>query len=186
MKLSPREFNYLPRCLQGFFFGAISILQLFSCLKLLKQSNINPTTGIYCDIFSMYLQLYASRNGPYRGRNILFYGLCVLYIPYVGRVLLLTQRLIWLKISKLPVKDVHIQEELHMDGSEFFPRASRFNFGVRKLLYPYEYRGIGAALSSYITKSRFIIEVSDAQRTLRPLTKKMISFGSTSIWPRWE
>ena len=40
---------------------------------------MTPTTGIYSGIFAIHLKLYTSRNGPDRGRNILFYCLCVLY-----------------------------------------------------------------------------------------------------------
>ena len=88
MKLDTGDFDYFGRCLQGFFFGTILILQLLSCLKLLKQSNINPT-GIYSGIFSMY------EMAPIGG-GISFFMVFVYYISYVGLVLLLRQRILCL------------------------------------------------------------------------------------------
>ena len=77
MKLHSTAFDrYLRTCVEGFFYGMISILSP----KLLKQPNITPVPGFYSGIFIMYLHYNASRKDVNKGSNIIFYALCLLYV----------------------------------------------------------------------------------------------------------
>ena len=77
---------YLGVCLEGFFFGAISVLQL-PC-PFLRKSNI-PTPsfpGLYSGIFALYIQCHASRTDAVKANNILFYLLCCLYFLSIATI----------------------------------------------------------------------------------------------------
>jgi len=72
--------RYLATCLEGLFYGMISILGLSH--PLLKQFKFYPVPGLYCGIFAMYFQYHASIKGT---KNMLpFYALSVLYLLSTG------------------------------------------------------------------------------------------------------
>ena len=76
MELILRDFYYLGRCLEGFFFGMMSV----NCqTQITKAVQHCPIPGLYSGIFAMYLQHYRSQQSTNRAKNILFYALCVLY-----------------------------------------------------------------------------------------------------------
>ena len=77
MELTFIEFDYLGRCLEGFFFGMISVAK--PKLLLAKAVQRCAIPGIYSGIFAMYLQHRGSQQGTDRAKNILFYALWVLY-----------------------------------------------------------------------------------------------------------
>ena len=77
MELTPSNFVYLGRCLEGFFFGMISVAK--PKLLLAKAVQRCAIPGIYSGIFAMYLQHRGSQQGTDRAKNILFYALWVLY-----------------------------------------------------------------------------------------------------------
>ena len=61
-------------CLEGFFFGTISLSSQGPVVKAVQHSLI---LGLYSGIFAMYLH-HGSQSTD-RARNILFYALCLLY-----------------------------------------------------------------------------------------------------------
>jgi len=66
-------------CLEGFFFGEISVLQVTS-LSQEFQNHFIP--GLYSGIFALHLQMYASRKetDDSSKQNIVFHALWVLYV----------------------------------------------------------------------------------------------------------
>ena len=76
---------YFGVCLEGFLFGAISLLQLPR--PLLKQSKIPPPSfpGLYSGIFALYIQCHASRD-TVKENKILFYVLCFLYVLSIATI----------------------------------------------------------------------------------------------------
>ena len=42
-------------CLEGFFYGKISILCVLTCITLAKEVQLFPGQGLYSGIFAMYL-----------------------------------------------------------------------------------------------------------------------------------
>ncbi|KAF8797777.1 hypothetical protein BYT27DRAFT_7265331 [Phlegmacium glaucopus] len=62
MELTPGDFDFIGRCLEGFFYG------------------------IYSGIFAMYLQHWSSQKGNCRTKKIIFYALCTLYVLTVAIV----------------------------------------------------------------------------------------------------
>ena len=77
---------YLGTCLEGFLFGAISVLQLPR--PLLKKSNIySPLPsfpGLYSGIFALHIHCHASRTDT--ANNIFFYFLCFLYALSIATI----------------------------------------------------------------------------------------------------
>jgi hypothetical protein len=74
MHLTQGDFTYLGLCLEGFFFGAISVLQV---TPFLRSFFIIP--GLYSGIFTLHLQIHA-KEADSRKRNIVFHALWVLYL----------------------------------------------------------------------------------------------------------
>ena len=62
-------------CLEGFFFGTISLNSQGQVAKAVQRF---PILGLYSGIFAVYLQHHGSQSTD-RARNILFYALCLLY-----------------------------------------------------------------------------------------------------------
>lgn len=89
--------RYVGLCLEGFFYGTTSVLQL-SRFSLLKQSNIMAPSlcrllfilGLYSGILVMYLQYYVKQgaNAGAKRDKILFYALCFLYVLSVAGIVL--------------------------------------------------------------------------------------------------
>ena len=63
-------------CLEGFFFGKISVI-LALTLNLAKEVQLFLALGIYSGIFAMYLQCPLKES---RTAAIVFYVLCLLYV----------------------------------------------------------------------------------------------------------
>ena len=78
MYLNTANFDFLAKCLEGFFFGAQYVPA--SKLLLTNKPNITLFPGIYSGVFIMYLQYYGSKKGASKGNNTLFYALCLLYL----------------------------------------------------------------------------------------------------------
>ena len=78
MELTYTNFYYLGSCLEGFFFGMISV-DCQTKLPFAKAVQHCAITGIYSGIFVMYLQHRGSQQNTHRVNNILFYALWVLY-----------------------------------------------------------------------------------------------------------
>ena len=76
MELDLTDFHRLELCLEGFFFGTISV---YSQPKVAKALQNCPIPGIYSGIFAMYLQHNRSQKRTDKARNILFYALWILY-----------------------------------------------------------------------------------------------------------
>ena len=68
----------LGACLQGFFFGAISIVQL-PCFFLRFQITLS---GIYSGLYAMHLHYQVSNKET--KQNLTFYALCLLYVSSVA------------------------------------------------------------------------------------------------------
>ena len=88
--ITPAAFLYFARCLEGFFFGTISVN--LSPPKLLKLPNIPPIpnlTGLFSGIFAMYLGHHGSRQSIDKEKKILFYALWVCYVLYLRLPILL-------------------------------------------------------------------------------------------------
>ena len=76
MELNWTDYHYLGHCLQGFFFGKISV----TCqAQIAKAVQYRPIPGLYSGIFAIYLQYRESQKGSYEAKNIIFYALCMLY-----------------------------------------------------------------------------------------------------------
>ena len=72
MEFSSTDFNYLGMCVEGFFFGKISV----NCqAQVTKVVQYCPIPGLYSGIFTMYLQHHESQESTDRAKNILFYAL---------------------------------------------------------------------------------------------------------------
>ena len=63
-------------CLEGFFFGMISVNYQAQIAKAVQHF---PIPGLYSGIFAIYLQHCASQQSADRAKNILFYALWMLY-----------------------------------------------------------------------------------------------------------
>ena len=76
MELTFPELSCLGRCLEGFFFGTISV----SCqAQVAKVVQHFPIPGLYSGIFAMYLQHHGSPQRTEKTKSILFYALSVVY-----------------------------------------------------------------------------------------------------------
>ena len=75
LDLTAFKLHPLGLCLEGFFFGTIS---LNSQGQVAKAVEYCPILGLYSWIFAMYLQNHGSPSTD-RARNIIFYALCLLY-----------------------------------------------------------------------------------------------------------
>ena len=68
---------FIGLCLEGFFYGNISILCALTC-TLAKEVQIFPCLlGLYSGIFAIYLQCHLKES---RTAIIVFYVLCLLYV----------------------------------------------------------------------------------------------------------
>src|ERR1700735_5350564 len=76
MELDLKDCERLAKCLEGFFFGTISVN---SHAQVAKAVQHYPIPGLYSGIFAMYLQHHGSQQSTDKAKNILFYALCVLY-----------------------------------------------------------------------------------------------------------
>jgi hypothetical protein len=78
------ELDVVDLCLEGFFFGKISVLcALNYTLAKEVQSFLGRGLGIYSGIFAMYLQCPLKES---RTANIVFYVLCLLYVLSMANV----------------------------------------------------------------------------------------------------
>lgn len=76
--ITRRESFFSGLCLEGFFFGKISVLcALASSCILAKKSNYSPGPGIYSGIFALYLRCLSDKS---RTTTILSYALITLYV----------------------------------------------------------------------------------------------------------
>ena len=78
MELTFVDFIYIiGTCLEGFFFGTISV----SCAQVTLAKTVQhfPIPGLYSGIFALYLQHHGSQQSAGRAKNIVFYALWVLY-----------------------------------------------------------------------------------------------------------
>ena len=73
MELTSTDFGILGFCLEGFFFGTISVNSQAQVAKAVEHC---PIPGLYSGIFAIYLQHHQSTD---KAKNILFYALSVLY-----------------------------------------------------------------------------------------------------------
>ena len=72
-----QESLFIGACLEGFFYGIISVLRAITCtLAKLVQIFLVHGLGLYSGIFAMYLQCPPNKSRA----SILFYALCLLYI----------------------------------------------------------------------------------------------------------
>ena len=70
---------FIGLCLEGFFYGKISIPCALTCtLAKEVQLELFSILGLYSAIFVIYLQCVSERSGT-SGPIILFYALCLLY-----------------------------------------------------------------------------------------------------------
>ena len=70
--ISEEEAIFIGVCLEGFFYGKMSILCALSC-TIAKEVQLFPGPGVYSGIFAMYLQCSSNKA-------IVFYALCLLYV----------------------------------------------------------------------------------------------------------
>ena len=72
---------YLAGCLEGFFFGEISVLLSTTVTLLSKEVQNYPILGIYSGMFAIYLQYHIfKKESDDAKRNTVSYALCVLYV----------------------------------------------------------------------------------------------------------
>jgi hypothetical protein len=64
---------FIGICIEGFFYGKISVL----CALPLLEVQIFLGSGVYSGIFAIYLQCPSKES---RAATIVFYALCLLYI----------------------------------------------------------------------------------------------------------
>ena len=70
---------FIGLCLEGFFYGKISVLCALTCtLAKEVQPQLFSILGLYSAIFVIYLQCVSERSGT-SGPIIIFYALCFLY-----------------------------------------------------------------------------------------------------------
>ena len=70
------EADFLGVCLEGFFYGKLSVLRL--CTETCTFPKLLfPGIGLYSGIFVMYIQCKPDKS---RTSTILFYTLCLLYV----------------------------------------------------------------------------------------------------------
>ena len=72
--LTQAEATFIGLCLEGFFYGKISILCALTC-TLAKEIQLFPNLGLYSGLFALYLQL--QMNKPRTA--FIFCALCILY-----------------------------------------------------------------------------------------------------------
>ena len=82
--LSALDLMLISLCLEGFFYGNISILCALTC-TLAKEVQIFPGLGLYSGIFALYLQCHLKES---RTSTIVFYVLCLLYVLSTAVVVL--------------------------------------------------------------------------------------------------
>jgi hypothetical protein len=73
---------FIGICLEGFFFGKISVLCALTC-TLAKEVQSFLGLGIYSGIFALYLQCPLKESRP---AIIVFYVLCLLYVLSMAEV----------------------------------------------------------------------------------------------------
>ena len=93
MELTLIEFNYLGRCLEGFFFGMISVNSQAQFAKAVQHCAI---PGLYSGIFAMYLQRRGSQQGTDMAKNILFYALWMLYALTMATSIIDVLEIFWI------------------------------------------------------------------------------------------
>ena len=76
MELDMNGFIYLGRCLEGLFFGTISVNCQAEVAEVVQRF---PIQGLYSGIFVIYLQHYGSQKSTDKTKNIPFYALWMLY-----------------------------------------------------------------------------------------------------------
>jgi hypothetical protein len=74
--ITPADLTVIRLCLEGFFFGKISVLCALTC-TLAKEVQSFLGLGIYSGIFALYLQCPLKESRP---AIIVFYVLCLLYV----------------------------------------------------------------------------------------------------------
>ena len=102
-------------CLEGFFFGKISVLCALT-FTLAKKVQLSLGLGIYSGIFVMYLQCPSKES---RTTIIVFYVLCLLYVLSVASVVSDSLGFI-LEVSKnsickIIIMQMHISPQLQID-----------------------------------------------------------------------
>ena len=81
--LSAVDSAFIGLCLEGFFYGNISVLCALTC-TFAKEVQIFPDLGLYSGIFAIYLQCHLKES---RTGTIVFYVLCLLYVLSVATVI---------------------------------------------------------------------------------------------------
>jgi hypothetical protein len=80
------DWNLIDLCLEGFFFGKISVLCALTCtLANEVQFFLGHGIGIYSGIFALYLQCPLKESRP---AIIVFYVLCLLYVLSMATVVI--------------------------------------------------------------------------------------------------
>ena len=77
--LAGNEVHFLSICLEGFFYGKISILCALICTPV-KEVQSFPAPGLYSGIFIIYLHNQLNNLNRDSRRAIIFYALCILYV----------------------------------------------------------------------------------------------------------
>ena len=73
-------------CLEGFFYGKISVLCALT-YTLAKEVQLFPGLGLYSGLFAMYLRLQRrGRKDKSRTAIILFYVVCLLYVLSIATI----------------------------------------------------------------------------------------------------
>jgi hypothetical protein len=80
--ISGVEWSFIYSCLEGFFFGKISVLFALTCM-LAKEVQFFLGLGFYSGIFAIYLQCPSKES---RTAIIVFYVLCLLYVLSMATV----------------------------------------------------------------------------------------------------
>jgi hypothetical protein len=71
--------SYIALCLEGFFYGKISVLCALTCTPA-KEVQLFPGLGFYSGIFALYMQRPPNNNSQSRTASIIFYALCLIYV----------------------------------------------------------------------------------------------------------
>ena len=101
MQLTVADFNYLGLCMEGFWFGTLSVLQM---PRPLTKSHYT-VSGLYSGIFAMYLSYYGSKDTN-KTKNILYYALCVLYVLSVATLSLDIGIFVYEEVSSQPIHKI--------------------------------------------------------------------------------
>jgi hypothetical protein len=81
--ISKAEVLFISLCIEGFFYGKISVLCALTC-TLARDVQLFPGLGLYSGIFAMYLQRSTNKS---KTAIVVFYALCLLYVLSTATVI---------------------------------------------------------------------------------------------------